>query len=61
MKCPYVVTRKEINQTKMEYDENNNQTFYSEIRTNQGIFVDCEKENCGAWQNGKCCYAGRAI
>lgn len=43
MKCPYVVTRKEINQTKMEYDENNNQTFYSEIRRNQGIFVDCEK------------------
>lgn len=25
----------------------------------QAVFelMECEKENCGAWQNGKCCYA----
>lgn len=57
MKCPYAVTRKEINQTKMEYDENGNQISYTEIRANIAGFINCEKENCGAWQNGKCCYA----
>ena len=59
MKCPYAVTRKEVNQTKIEYDENGNQSFYSEVRNNIAVFVECEKENCGAWQDGKCCYAGR--
>lgn len=58
MKCPYAVTRREINQTNMEYDENGNQTSYSEIRNSIAMFVNCEKENCGAWRDGKCCYAG---
>lgn len=58
MKCPYTITRKETTQTQMEYDDEGHQTFYCEIKNNEGIFVECEKENCGAWQNGKCCYAG---
>lgn len=57
MKCPYAVTRKEINQTEMEYDENGNQIFYSEVRNNKAEFINCEKENCGVWHDGKCCYA----
>lgn len=48
MKCPYAVTRKEVIQTKIEYNEDGQQSLYSEIRNNKAVFVECEKENCGA-------------
>lgn len=57
MRCPYVVTRKETTQTKMEYDENGSQTFFQELKVDKGEFLICEEDNCGAWQDGKCCYA----
>lgn len=59
MKCPYAVTRKELTNTEMVYDDNGNQTAYIESKSNVAVFVECEKENCGAWHDGKCCYNQR--
>lgn len=58
MKCPYAVHRQTIRQTTIEYNGENMQTGYTEIEKNSAAFLKCLKENCGAWQNGKCCYNG---
>lgn len=59
MKCPYAVTRKELTRTEMVYDDNGCQTAYIETKSNAVVFVEREKENCGAWHDGKCCYNQR--
>lgn len=56
MKCPYAVHRKTITQSHIEYDDEGKQTDWTEIQNNTAFFVECQKENCGAWQDSKCCY-----
>ncbi len=58
MKCPYAVHRKTVTKTQMEYDDDGQQTSWVEAQNNMASFAECQKENCGAWQNGKCCYYG---
>ncbi len=58
MKCPYnksVATTIQI--WKQNSDEN--QTHNNGINVTQTIseFADCQKENCGAWDDGRCHYA----
>lgn len=56
MKCPYVIDRKIITQTHIEHDEDGQQKDWTEVQNNKAVFAECEKENCGAWRNGRCCY-----
>ena len=56
MKCPYAVNRHNVSQTDFQYDENGNQTFQQTIDHNTAEFVDCLKEDCGAWRDGCCRY-----
>lgn len=49
MKCPYAVSRKVVTQTVMQYDENGNQTGFTEYQNNTAEFVSCLKEDCGAY------------
>jgi len=56
MICPYAVNRKVVTQTRMTYDENGQQTSWMEAQQNTAEFVECQKENCGAFHDGKCCY-----
>lgn len=56
MKCPYTENRTIFIQTKIEYDENGNQSFVTETQRNIAERVDCIEENCAAYHNGKCCY-----
>ena len=49
MKCPYAVSRKIVTHTTMQYDENGNQTGYTEYQNNAAEFVNCLGEECGAY------------
>lgn len=53
MKCPYAVNRHLNQQTAYEYGENGETTFQQVIEHNTAEFVDCLKENCGAWHDGR--------
>ena len=62
MKCPY--NRKvetQVQKWKQAPDEN--QTITDGKTVTQTIFelMECEKENCGAWYNGRCCYAAVSL
>lgn len=57
MICPYIVTRKSVCQTIIEYDEDGKEVFNQQMNENTAIPIACEKENCGAWRNGRCRYS----
>jgi len=59
MKCPY--NRKTLNyskQYKNDFLNEENATLkgYEEAYLEVYTLMECEKENCGAWQNEKCNY-----
>ena len=56
MKCPYAVNRHLVQQTIYEYDDDGEMTFQSVIEQNAADFVDCLKDDCGAWRDGRCQY-----
>jgi hypothetical protein len=56
MKCPYVVNIQQTNVNKYEYDEDGKQTIHNHRLVEVRTFVECVKEDCGAYQNSKCCY-----
>lgn len=56
MKCPYVVNRHNVSQTVFQYDDEGVQIFQETIEHNTAEFVDCLKENCGAWRDDRCQY-----
>lgn len=58
MKCPYAITRIVTIHYENHFDENDRNDFSNSTETNAAIFVNCQKENCGAWQDGKCNYKG---
>ena len=56
MYCPYAVNRHLVQQTTYEYNDDNYQTLQQTIEHNTAEFVECKKELCGAWHDGKCHY-----
>lgn len=56
MYCPYAVNRHPVQQTTYEYNDDNYQTLQQTIEHNTAEFVECKKELCGAWHDGKCHY-----
>ena len=60
MKCPYAVDRHCVSQTKFEYDEDGAEIFRQTVEHNTAAFTECLREDCGAWQNGRCGYCGGA-
>lgn len=62
MKCPY--NRKcETHIERWKQTPDDNQTPTDGRTVTQIVFelMECEKENCGAWHNGKCCYAAVSL
>ena len=57
MKCPYAMNRKTVSQTIFEHDENGVQTFQQTVEDNKASFPDCLMQECGAWENERCCYS----
>jgi len=58
MKCPYSVDIKQVNQNRYEYNDDGLTTFHEHILIETRTFMECPKEQCGAWQDGKCKYSG---
>lgn len=58
MKCPYAVDRRTVAQTSFEYNEDGALTFQQTVENNTASFVECLREECGAWQDGRCRYRG---
>lgn len=56
MKCPYAVDRHCVTQTHFEYDEEGVETFRQTVEDNTAEFVDCLKDGCAAWRDGRCQY-----
>lgn len=56
MYCPYAVNRHLVQQTTYEYNDDNYQILQQTIEHNTAEFVECKKELCGAWHDGKCRY-----
>lgn len=53
MKCPYAVSRHQVTQTTIEYNDEGQQIGYTEYQNNEAEFVDCLRENCGAFNKEK--------
>lgn len=61
MICPYnVKVHVTVQQWVQEYsEENENQLPTGSTRTNEYFkYMECVRENCGAFYNGRCCYNG---
>ena len=58
MFCPYAVDQITESHTEFRYDDDTgNPTSQHTIETNKAKFLLCKKEDCGAWNKGRCCYS----
>lgn len=59
MKCPYNSDQTvQINFNCYTFDENGNCTKHWHKLVEQRGLMDCLREKCAAWQNGRCQYRG---
>ena len=56
MICPYVVTRQTIRQTVSEWNDEGQETGWMQVENNVAYPIDCARENCGAFYDGRCRY-----
>lgn len=58
MVCPYN-RKNQINiiQWEQEYNEDGQGYFLTQISKDFFELMDCKREECGAWHNGRCHYA----
>lgn len=58
MKCPYNRKSETFFQQWNQHSEEG-EAPNKGVTLTQTVFelMDCERENCGAWHDGKCCYA----
>ena len=59
MKCPYAVHRYEQTKTEIEYDSESKEENVINTTASRCEFVDCLKEQCGAYNStaGRCEYS----
>ena len=59
MKCPYTIDQTaQTNVNQYEYNENGACILHRHILIEQHDLMDCLKEECAAWKNGRCEYRG---
>lgn len=62
MKCPYnKKSETQIQNWEQSPDEQQNFTDGKVITQTVFELMNCEKENCGAYHNGRCCYAAISL
>ena len=62
MKCPYnKKSETQIQNWEQSPDEQQNFTDGKVITQTVFELMNCEKENCGAYHNGRCCYAAVSL
>ena len=59
MKCPYTIAESvQQNVNLYQYSETGNCTSHVHRLVEQHELMDCLKEECAAWQDGRCQYRG---
>ena len=58
MKCPYNVNYQIVTQSKMEYNDEGQMTINTDIQNQTVQMIECIKEECAAFEDGKCRYRG---
>ena len=59
MKCPYNSDQTmQININRYAFDENGNCTSHQHKLVEQRALMDCLREECAAWRDGRCEYRG---
>ena len=58
MKCPYILNTQTIIQTKVEQDEEGENKHFFEVQNQRSEMIECIKNQCAAYINGKCNYNG---
>lgn len=56
MKCPYTTDTEQVNQTNYEYDDDGKTIFYEHKMVEHQTYIECLKEECGAYNDGRCRY-----
>lgn len=56
MICHYVVTRQTIRQTVSDLNDEGQETGWMQVENNVAYPIDCARENCGAFYDGRCRY-----
>lgn len=60
MKCPYtILDAAQVTTNYYEYNENGDLTLNRCTLTEQRDLMDCLKEECAAWRDGRCTYRER--
>ena len=56
-KCPYVFNRiEQVNQNRHEYDDDGREIFNEHKMIESRVLLDCLKEDCGVYVDGRCGY-----
>lgn len=58
MKCPYIQKQITVEETKQEFDDNQCCTAITTKTIKNIELPDCLKEDCAAWNDGRCTYRG---
>ena len=62
MKCPYNLKHEtHIQCWGQRYDKNEQPFCGTTVDEYRFELADCLKDECGAWQNGRCCYASVSL
>jgi len=56
MKCPYEVNIEQVSQNVYEYDVDGHNVFHEHKLLEHRKFIDCLKEECAVYKDGKCCF-----
>ena len=59
MKCPYIQRQITVEETAQEFDDNFNCTAITTETVKNIELPDCLREDCAAWNDGRCAYRGR--
>lgn len=58
MKCPYVVDRACVTETRYDYGVDGDINLITTVDNGKLYFKDCIKKECAAFRRGKCRYKG---
>ncbi len=56
MKCPYNISIHQRVTRSYSYDTDGKIESEETVLVEKRPLLDCAGKDCGAWQNGKCCY-----
>lgn len=56
MICPYICDIQQVNENVYEYSDSGNCTYHEHKLIEKKFPMECKKEKCALWADGKCKY-----